>query len=398
MKKCALSLSLAMVALAIGVTPAAAQLGGLSGVVKKAQTVKKLSDIKVTDQEERQIGQQVSDKVVQEFGVYQDPAVTKYVTLVGLVLAQNSSRPGLDWQFVVLDTEGVNAFAAPGGFIHITKGLLGLLKNEAELAGVLGHELTHVTEKHTVKAIQNGDAIKMTSDSVGAAGGMAQGLIADFAQKAYENILNNKFSRNDENEADEKGVQLANKVGYAPSGLADALKKLADRNKDSKEPNGLFATHPQLQERITNIGKLITDKKLAGKAVVQQRYAKTITFDAKPASAVSTVAAGSRGLAGGGDDKKADGDKPAGDKPADNSAEKPEKPVEKKEEPKKSGGMFSKFKPGGGAQAQQSQTVASAGARGVNPDRDAVGGANKNRVPVKVTPGDVEEFQKGIVA
>jgi predicted Zn-dependent protease len=371
-----------------GTSPAFAQFGKLNDLAKGAQKVKKVADIKVTDAEERQIGQQVSDRVVQEFGVYQDANVTKYVTLVGTVLAQASSRPGLQWEFVVLDTDGVNAFAAPGGFIHITKGLLGLMKNEAELAGVLAHELTHVTEKHTVKAIQTSEGVKVTSDSFGASGGMAQSLIADFAQKAYENILNNKFSRNDENEADETGVQLANKIGYAPNGLADVLKKLADRNKDSKEPNGLFATHPQLQERITNIEKLISDKKLAGKAVVQARYAKNIPFDVKPVSAVTTVAAGTRGLAGGSDEKK----------PADGA--KDDKPAEKKEEPKKSsgGGMLSRLRPGGGSQAQQSQTVSSAGARGVNPDRDAVGGSNKNRVPVKITPADIAEFQKGITA
>ena len=139
----------------------AAQLGGITGALKKAQNVKKIADLKVTDAEERQIGQQVSDKMVETFGVYQDANVTKYVTLVGAVMALQSPRPGLDWQFVVLDTEGVNAFAAPGGFIHITKGLLGLMKNEAELAGVLAHEIIHVTEKHTVNAIQKGDLMQV---------------------------------------------------------------------------------------------------------------------------------------------------------------------------------------------------------------------------------------------
>ncbi len=262
MKKCALVLSLAVTALAIGVRPAAAQLGGITGALKKAQTVKKVADLKVTDAEERQIGQQVSDKMVETFGVYQDANVTKYVTLVGAVMALQSPRPGLDWQFVVLDTEGVNAFAAPGGFVHITKGLLGLMKNEAELAGVLAHEIIHVTEKHTVNAIQQGDAISLTSDSVGAAGGMTQSLIADFAQRAYSNILNGKFSRKDENEADDKGVQLANKVGYAPSGLAARSTKLTDRNKDAKEPNGLFASHPTMKDRLANIDADHSEKKL----------------------------------------------------------------------------------------------------------------------------------------
>ena len=379
MKKRAVSIGLAMAIGAIVASPAAAQFGIPSGVVKKAATVKKLSDAKVSDAEERQIGQEVSDKVIETFGVYQDANVTKYVTLVGAVLAQASTRPDLDWQFVVLDTDGVNAFAAPGGFIHITKGLLGLMKNEAELAGVLGHEIVHVTGKHTVNAIFKGNLVEAGSDEF-ASGGMAQSLIAKVAEKAYSDILNNRFSRGDENDADEKGVQLANKVGYAPNGLASALNKLIERNKAVTEPNGLFASHPQMKDRLTNIDKVIKEKKLTATALVEPRYAKNITFDAKPAASIATVAEGSRGLAGGEEKKSADADK--------------EK--EKKEEPKKSGGMFSKLRPGGGSQAQQSQTVASAGARGVNPDRDAVGGANKKRVPVKIGPNDIAEFQKGI--
>ena len=311
MKKCAFWGSLAVAALAIGAQPAAAQFGGVTGALNKAVTIKKIADVKVTDAEERQIGQQVSDKMVEVFGVYQDANVTKYVTLVGAVMALQSPRPGLDWQFVVLDTEGVNAFAAPGGFIHITKGLLGLMKNEAELAGVLAHEIIHVTEKHTVNAIQKGGLVQVGTDEIGSAG-MAGSLLSKLADAAYSNILNNKFSRNDEVEADEKGVQLANKVGYAPNGLAGALTKLTDRNKDAKEPNGLFASHPMMKDRLANLDKTIREKKLTATATVEARYAKNITFDAKPASALATVAEGSRGLAGGSDEKKpAEGEKPA---------------------------------------------------------------------------------------
>ncbi|HEY7501911.1 MAG TPA: M48 family metalloprotease [Vicinamibacterales bacterium] len=381
MKNRAVVLGLSAIAIVAFALPARAQFGRLGDIANKAKTVKKIADLKVTDAEEHQIGQEVSDKVVETFGVYQDANVAKYVTLVGAVLAQASSRPNLDWQFVVLDTEGVNAFAAPGGYIHITKGLLGLMKNEAELAGVLAHEITHVTEKHTVNAIQKSEGVSVASDEVGSGGGLARSLITKIAEKAYSDILNNRFSRGDENEADEKGVELANKVGYAPSGLSDALTKLVERNKSAAEPNGLFASHPQMKDRLTNIARAIREKKLAATATVQARYAKNITFDAKPVASIATVAEGSRGLAGG------DGKKPEGDKAAD---------AEKKEEPKKGGGMFSKLRPGGGSQAQQSQTVASAGARGVNPDRDAVGGPNKKRVPVKIGPSDIAEFQKGI--
>jgi predicted Zn-dependent protease len=380
MKNCAFPLALAIVvALSAGVRPARAQLGGLTGVLKKAETVKKIADVKVTDAEEQQIGQQVSDKVVETFGVYQDAGVTKYVTLVGAVLAQASTRPNLNWQFVVLDTEGVNAFAAPGGYVHITKGLLGLMKNEAELAGVLAHEIVHVTEKHTVNSIQHGGYVQVGTGEI-SSGGMAQSLLTKFADAAYRNILNNEFSRDDEGESDDKGIQLANTVGYAPAGLASALTRLADRNKDVKEKNGLFASHPVIKDRIAAIEKTTRDRKLNAKATVEARYAANIAFDAKAATDIATVAEGSRGLAGG-EEKK----------PADKAAD-----TAKKEEPKKSGGLLGRLRPGGGKQADQSQTVASAGARGVNPDRDAVGGPNKKRVPVKIGPADLAEFRKGI--
>ena len=142
--------------------------------------------------------------------------MTKYVTLVGNVLAQASSRPDLDWEFIVLDTDGVNAFAAPGGIVHITRGALGLIKSEAELAGVLGHEIAHITEKHTVNAIKKNKAVKLATDE---AGGSRERLHRrKLADAAYDNIVEQGFDRGDEDEADKEGVRLANKAGYAPGG------------------------------------------------------------------------------------------------------------------------------------------------------------------------------------
>ena len=143
----------------------ASQLGS---VLKRAQQVR---DIQMTDEEETKLGEAVSERIRQRYGVVQDPAIHKYVTLVGGVLAQASTRPGLHWRFIVLDTDGVNALAAPGGLVHITRGALSLIKSEAELAGVLGHEIIHVTEKHTIKAIQKGKMVQMGADeTVGSAG------------------------------------------------------------------------------------------------------------------------------------------------------------------------------------------------------------------------------------
>src|SRR3989338_1756824 len=150
---------------------------------QKAQEAKqKFDDFNVTQDEEVKIGAEVSLKIRQRFGVVQDPAVHKYVTLVGTIVAQQTERPNLPWTFIVLDTDGVNAFASPGGFVHITRGALGLISNEAELAAVLGHEIGHVTRKHTINAIRKSSAIKLGSDQ---AGGRAA-LIAAAANAVYD--------------------------------------------------------------------------------------------------------------------------------------------------------------------------------------------------------------------
>jgi predicted Zn-dependent protease len=363
-------------------TPAHAQLGGLINKAQKANDAKaKYDDLNITDQEERQLGDQVSANLISKFGVYQDKEVGKYVSLVGGVLAQQSSRPDLNWTFIVLDTDGVNAFAAPGGLIHVTRGLLGLAKNEAELAGVLGHEITHVTAKHTVRAIQKSKGIAMGSDQVGS-GSVKNTIVAKMAEKAYHLVLDGEFSREDENEADRIGVQLANKLGYASAGLVDVLKKLDTRNTGREERNGLFASHPATRDRIAKLEQQIAAEKLSSKATMEARYTKTVHFEAKPITEIATTTDGAAGLAG--DEKSADKDKKKDEAP--------------KEEPKKKSGLLGKFTTSNTEQKQSSQTVASAGARGGFPDRDAKGGTNHTPLNTKVTAAELEAFKKGITA
>jgi predicted Zn-dependent protease len=372
--------------LVVGAAPAYAQLGALGKIKKGADKAvegkQKVDDLTFSDAEEKQIGEQVSQKLRDRFGVYQNEAVTKYVALVGGAVAQASTRPTLDWTFIVLDTDGVNAYAAPGGFIHITKGLLGLMKNEAELAGVLGHEITHVTKKHTIDAIRRSKFTADVTDAAGS-GSVRNQFLAKIAGKAYENVFDGAYSRDDENESDKVGIQVANKVGYLPHGLADALQKVADRNASRTEPNGFFVSHPVIKDRIASIEKEIKADKLTATAVVDSRYKQNITFDAKPITEISTTDVdGAAGLAAG--DKKKDDDK---DK----------KDAEKKDDGKKKGG-FGLSSITGGKQAQNNQQVASAGARGGVPDRDAKGGPNKNALAVKITPAELEAFKKGIAS
>ncbi len=358
--------------------PAYAQLGGITKRVGQVADAKdKYDDWKMSESEERKLGETVSAKLRQSFGVYQDKDVAKYVSLVGTVLGQASSRPALDWQFIVLDTDGVNAFAAPGGLVHITRGALGLIRTEAELAGILGHEITHITAKHTVNSIQKNKVVKLTAEEAGS-GGLAASAISKLAEAAYKDVINNAFDRDDEVEADKVGVTLANKVGYAPGALSVVLTRIADRNKDQAEPNGMFASHPLIKDRLSNIAKVIKDGKLGATATAAARYTKVITFQAKPLAAIEVIA-GSRGLTAGQSAKN------------DTSKDK-----DKKEEPKKKGGLLGKFTTSSSEQKQSSQTVASAGARGGVPDRDAKGGSNPNKLTIPVTPAEIAEFRKGI--
>ena len=133
MKRAALAL-----AFVIAASPAYAQLGGIARKIGQAKDAKDTFDaLNMSEAQERQLGEQVSALVRQEFGVLQDQAVTKYVTLVGSVLAQASTRPGLKWEFIVLDTDGVNAFAVPGGIVHITRGALGARREVTRRRGDL---------------------------------------------------------------------------------------------------------------------------------------------------------------------------------------------------------------------------------------------------------------------
>jgi predicted Zn-dependent protease len=377
MMRNAIALSLiAVVATVVGSnsTAEARQLpGGITkgmSIAKKAQDVR---DLQMTDAEEQQLGKQVSEKIRARYGVVQDAGVHRYISLVGLALAQGSTRPNLPWTFVVLDTDGVNAFAAPGGYVHITRGALALMKNEAELAGVLGHEIIHVTEKHTVRAIQKSKAVQM-----GAAETLSgsSSLMEKAVTATYDNIVERGFGRAEENESDENGVVLSNKTGYAPNGLVAFLTTLKDRNKDSKEKRGLFASHPEMQERLDRITKQIATQKLMATATVQPRFAKNITFKPVPLTAIATVTPGAAGLAG------------------DSKTEEKKTDEKKAEEPKKGRFGLSKMLPTGGGEKKQAQVTASGGARGVDPEKDSKGGSNPALVAVKVAPADVAAFKK----
>jgi beta-barrel assembly-enhancing protease len=356
-------------------SPSYAQFGGVLDRAKQVKDTKdKIDELNITDEEERKIGEDVSVKVRARFGVVQDPAITKYVSLVGTNLARQSERPTLQWTFIVLDTDGVNAFASPGGFVHITRGALGLISNEAELSGVLAHEIGHVAHKHTVNAIRKNKAVQMGTNATLADRGP---FLTNMANKAYEMVLENSFDRGDELDADKASVTYTKKVGYASGTLADFLTRLDDRNKDQPARNGLFASHPETKERIEKI------RAMAGKggATVEVRYKEHITYTPTPITSVAVVADGASGLTG--------STAPSKDKDA--------KDADKKDDaPKKKGFGLGALKPGTAQESKSAQVSASGGARGVGPDRAAKGGSNPALVKVTVTDAELDTFKKGI--
>ena len=368
----ALVMGLAQPAFAQGV------LGKLGKAADKAKGLSdQLNDLVITDKEEQDMGAAISEKLREKYGVVQSVPVHKYVALVGKSLAASSTRPGLPWTFVVLDTDGVNAFAAPGGFVHITRGALALCENEAELAGVLGHEITHITAKHTINAIKK-------SKRVGAAAAAAtrSDLLEQVVNQAYADLLENAYDRGDEDQSDEVGIRMANTLGYAPSGLGAFLTRLSDRNKDLKEPSGVFASHPATKSRVDRLTKQTKNEKLTATAMVAARYKATITYTPVPVTVVAGEA-GSSSLAGSSAAAKPSATPTPSSTPTPTPASKSRFGL---------GGLTSKM----GPDKANTGTVASAGTRGVNPDRDAKGGADPRIVIVTLTPAELEAFRRGI--
>jgi len=177
--------------------------------------------------EEVRFGREVAARIIGRFGLYDKPILTKYVNLVGTVLAMSTNRPELEFHFGVLNTDEINAYAAPGGYIFVTRGALLKMQDEAELAGVLSHEISHVVEKHVVRELnihgsEDSSAYSAASSLARVIGGSTDAARAAFTQavdQAMDILFKNGYKREDENQADRDSVMFCALSGYEPSGL-----------------------------------------------------------------------------------------------------------------------------------------------------------------------------------
>jgi len=209
-----------------------------------------------SESEEIGIGNDVAARLLGAAPLVGDVRTQQYVNRVGRWLALQSERPDLPWHFGVLEAPQVNAFAVPGGTIFITRGLLARMTSEAELAGVLSHEIVHVVKKHHLKAIQKGALASLSADAAGSAlnnvNAEARAKLVSFGTEMYSRGLD----KGDEFEADRLGVVIAARGGYDAYGLPAVLQTLQAMNAGDSALAMMFKTHPAPGERLDALGRM----------------------------------------------------------------------------------------------------------------------------------------------
>ncbi|MFZ1746295.1 MAG: M48 family metalloprotease, partial [Nitrospirales bacterium] len=212
----------------------------------------------IGEEEEITLGEAVAVEAFSRFGgEYSNPAWTRYINLVGKTVAEVSDRPTLNYHFAILNSQEQNAFAAPGGYIFITVGLLKTLKNEAELAGVLAHEIAHVTQKHMLDAIRRGALMGSVSELTLTAMKQDPAMFSSVIDEMTDLLFTKGLDKDKEFEADVVGVEYAYRAGYNPQGLENYLQTLA--KEEGHAESKFFTTHPSTTLRISKIDTLLKD-------------------------------------------------------------------------------------------------------------------------------------------
>ena len=269
--------SLTIVALLAALAlPASAQFGDVLSGIGKA---KKVADATTpwTPEQEDQIGQAAAAKVIHIFPLYQNEAETRYVNLVAASVAQFGKR-NLQYHVAILDTPIAWACAMPGGYVFVTRGALEKMKDEAELAGTLAHEVAHVDARHLESIVRSK---KLTGLAVEE--GMSHvpyNVLGSLANELVTQALTQNYGPDKENDADKKGTDFAAQAGYQPSGLKTFLETLAAFAGDpaNKQKTGLWngKTHPPFGERVARLNKLLEKYPATGQTLPERFQKNTV--------------------------------------------------------------------------------------------------------------------------
>jgi predicted Zn-dependent protease len=227
----------------LGTLPAEAQIFGLS------------------ESQEVELGQEAARQVERQQPILRDSQVTSYVNSIGQGLVRSSKRRDISYTFKVVNSSDINAFALPGGFVYVNRGLIEAADNESDLAGVISHEIGHVVGRHSAEQMKKAGianlGLGVLEAILGARSGAAAGL-AQVGSQIGASAAFMKFSRDDEREADRLGVRNLYDAGYNPAGMVTFFEKLGDLRKS--QPSKLetfFSTHPNPTERASNISREI---------------------------------------------------------------------------------------------------------------------------------------------
>lgn len=243
---------------------------------------KKTGDLKDIDEKgEAEIGSAAASNILGVAPLVQNDKLQTYVNQVGLWLAMQTERPDLPWRFGVMDSDSVNAFAAPGGYVFITRGLLLRMNSEAELAGVLAHEISHVVKRHHLVAIQKNAKTGLVTDLMSMAVDNSASQYGELKKKALSastEIYARGLDKDDEFEADRMGVVIAARAGYDPYGLPAVLQTLDSMSAQDSSLALMFKTHPAPRQRIDLLDAAMASNldRYAKQPAVADRFEKVV--------------------------------------------------------------------------------------------------------------------------
>ncbi|MDZ4855325.1 MAG: M48 family metalloprotease [Nitrospirota bacterium] len=225
-------------------------------------------------EEEQAIGQAIALQVVARYGgVYDRPDLTRYVNLVGRSVALTCDRADIEYRFAVLNHDSINAFAAPAGYIFLTRGLLKTIRNEAELAAILGHEIGHVTQKHILDVIQRSKQISGVAEAGLAYANQNPDAFKQVIDGAVKKLLDEGLDQSKELESDRLGVIFASRVGYDPTAYETFLDRLRTIKGDDR---AFFKTHPDFSNRISAVQSTIREQGLkATGSLLADRFSRS---------------------------------------------------------------------------------------------------------------------------